>query len=234
MNNQDYSEVRIGERLNVNWHAAVITYTAKVFLYGWIFGASVAMLSVLVAGLPKDSMGWLRAGLMTLTGGGIVGGFLGAVLVILKDFVFPYTQPYERTRTVPIMAAPESMKPKPMMRVDGSVYKYGKVKLEPFQMLALAQAVLASGETMISQRKLAEWGVVTTKESAEAKQLKIDLEHLGYGLPSGNDQLVVAPILREYLAQMFPALTPLPQTNMPVSNGVSDRHRHQTPPKTQE
>lgn len=229
MTDKNYNETRVGERLNVGWTAAVITYAAKVAAYGWMFGASVATLAVLSVALPGSGSAWLRALLMIVTGGGVFAGLFGGAAIIVKDYIYPYTQPYEHIRTLPTMAAPEEMKPRPLMRVDGSTFRYGKLKLEPAQLLALAQAIVANGESTISQRKLAEWGIVPSKDSDQAKQLKADIEYLEYGTASGNGLLQVTAAFRDYLAGLFPAIPPTPAVNLVAANGV-DRHHHQTPP----
>jgi len=226
----DYHETRVWDKLTVNWAAAVITYAAKVARYGFLFGASVAGLAVLANGLPASGPAWLRALLLVITGGGLMAGLFGGAAVIIKDHGFPYIQPRETIRILPKAAAPDDMKPRPLMRADGNTFLYGRLKLEPDQFVALAQAILVAGESTISQRKLAEWNVVPTKESDQAKQLKADIEHLAYGTPAGNGQLTVTPAFREYLAAMFPALAPHPVLNLAVSNGGVDRHHHQTPP----
>jgi hypothetical protein len=92
--------------------------------------------------------------------------------------------------------------------------------------LSLATAIVVNGETMISQRKLAEWGAVPTKDSPEAKQLKTDLETLKYATPAGNDQLAVTDALINYLAGLFPALSPYPNSKTAVSSNGVDRHHH--------
>lgn len=223
----DYQETRIWDRLTVNYAAAVITFTVTLARYGFLFGASVAALAVLWGGLPAGGAAWLRAVLLVLVGGGAVAGLFGGVAIVVKDAAYPYVQPHQTIRQLPEVAAPEDMKPRPLMSVQGSTFKYGKLKLEVGQLLALAQHVLA-GET-ISQRNLARWGVVPTKESDQARQLKADIEYLGYGTPTGNGQLQATEAFRVYLAGLFPALPPYPGRAQVAANGGVDRHRHQTP-----
>lgn len=212
----EYKEQTLLTRLNVNWNNAVIEYSAKLVKYGFTFGAALASLAILYVGLPTGGAEWLRAILLVITGGAIMAGFAGMVALVIKDLFFPYQQPYERIRSLDPAAAPSNMKPQPLMAQDGNQWRYGKVKLEHQRLLLLATAVLQNGEDRISQRKLADWGVVNGKDSNEAKQLKADLIYLGYGIEAGNGELAVSDALRDYLSGLFPALTP----PTPHRNGV--------------
>lgn len=234
MTNQEYKEVTIKERLTVNWSSVVIVYASKVVKYGWVFGASVSTLAIFTQGLPVTINDWIRVVVMIITGGGVIAGLLGVIAIIVKDFDFPYSQPSEHIRTLPSMAAPQNMQAQPLMMQEGNTWRYGKVKLEPDRLLLLAQAILQGGETKISQRKLAEWGIVPGKDSQEAKQLKNDIMYLGYGTEAGNGELLVTRAFKHYLGDMFPALTPPTPTRITGFNGLDASHHHQTPPGIQE
>jgi hypothetical protein len=226
-----YKDTRTGQHLNVIWRDAVITYAAKVARYGFTFGASITTLGVVVMLWPlADRAETIRALIIIACGGGLFAGMFGGLAVIVKDAQFPYLRNYEVARSLPVGAAVTELKPWSLHRVQGNTTLYGKQKMETANWLALAQAIIVSGETTISQRKLAEWGVITSKESSEGKQIKADLLTLGYAIPAGNDTLRVTPLLAEYLAGRFPALAPLPSGYNGVSNGVTTRHHHQTPP----
>jgi hypothetical protein len=224
--NDGYLEQRNGRKLTVNWQAAVVLYAKKVAWYGFIAGIGLAAISSFYTHYPESGRDWMFTAVVIVSSGMIAAGIFGGVAIIIKDGQFPYEQPYERIKSMPMMAAPSSLKPRPLMRQVGSQIRYGKVKLEPERLLALAHAVLVSGETRISQRKLAEWNVVSTKESQDAQMLKADLEMLGYAVAAGNGQLQVTDALVNYLAGIFPALSPHPTGNNRVSNGVVDRRHH--------
>lgn len=224
-----YMEQRTGRKLTVNWEAAVVVYARKVAMYGYMLGIGLAATATFYAKFPETGKAWLYTIIIIFSCGLTSAGFFGVLAIIIKDLYFPYKQPYEKTRSLPLMGAPDELKPQPLMRQMGNTIKYGKLKLSPERLLALARAILVNGEDKISQRKLAEWNVVSTKESAEAKQLKADIERLGYARPSGNGQLLVKSVLRDYLAGKFPTLSPYSTNGMPVSAGDVDRHRRQTP-----
>lgn len=205
----DYREQSVGHRLTVNWSNAVIQYSVKVFRYGFAFGAAVSCIALVYHGLPMGRAEWVRSILLVISGGMASAGFFALMLLIIKDIFFPYLQPYERIRALDTGQAPQAIKTMPLMSHDGvNSWKYGKHKLDPDKMLLLAQAILQGGETKISQRKLAEWGVVNGKDSKEAKQLKADIVFLDYGIDTGNGELTVTSSFLTYLAQLYPALTP--------------------------
>ncbi len=226
----DYREMTVGEKLNVAWASAVITYSSKLVRYGFMLGASLGVLAVIWGGWPVGNQAWARSVALVLAAGGACSGLFGVLAVILKDIAFPYRQPYERLRTVPIGAAPTNMQAQALRADIGNVTRFGKIKLEPDRLAILAQAVLQGGERKISQRRLAEWGVVTGKDSAEAKQLKADILFLGYGNEAGNGELSITPAFERYLSAMFPALaTPPPQPIRAGASGGGGSHHHQTP-----
>jgi hypothetical protein len=229
--NNEYRETRSDQRLNVTWESAVITYATKVARYGALCGASLSTLFVLVILWPLAGPELAQAIGIILTGGGLFAGLFGGLAIVIKDKSFPYIKDGQIVRELPAAAAPASLRAWKLERSDGpNQWRYGKQSLSPAQWLALAQAIIVAGENLISQRKLAEWGVITSKESSEGKQLKADLLFLGYAIPAGNDTIRVTPPLRQYLAGKFPALSPYPQPVFSVSNGVADSHHHQTPP----
>lgn len=212
MNDDAYLETRLGKKLTVNWESTVIRYASRVAMYGFMLGSAAGAISVVLWMYPTGSHGLVKAVVIVVGGGFLFAGFFGVIAVIVKDSIFPYEEPYERLRSLPRMAAPSDMKPRPLMRSHGNTMLYGKELLEPSQMLSLAQAI-ASGEDYISLRKLAEWGVMTNKDTTGARQLKADIERLGYGIQAGNDRLKVTPAFRDYLQDIFPALPPYPKHN---------------------
>jgi hypothetical protein len=210
-NENEYREQRISKRLTVDWGSAVIRYASKIATYGFMTGVGVGLLATIGANYPQNGQEWVQAGVMTLASGLILSGAFAGASVVFKDALFPYTRPSETIRSIPAMGAPGNMKPQPLMNRDGHRYVYGKVKLSPEGYLSLAEAVLVRGENMISLRKLAEWRVIASRDSAEAKQLKQDFIRTRLGIDAGNGMLHVTDDLREFLIGMFPALTPLPQ-----------------------
>ena len=212
MNEDGYLETRIGKKLTVDWKSTVITYASKVAMYGFMLGSAAGAIAVVLWMYPTDSQGMVKAFVIVVGGGFLFAGMFGVVAVIVKDSIFPYEEPYERLRSLPKMAAPPDMKPRPLMRSQGTTILYGKELLDPSQILSLAQAI-TSGEDYVSLRKLAEWGVINSKDAAGARQLKADIERLGYGIQAGNDRLKVTPAFRDYLHSIFPALPPYPQQN---------------------
>lgn len=212
MENNGYLEQRFTHKLTVDWKSAVIEYASKIAKYGFMVGIGMGILATIGSHFPQDKQDWIQAIVTILAGGLIMSGMFAGLAIFLKDAIFPYTRPSEVIRSLPAIGAPGNMKPQPLMGKDGHRYVYGKVKLEPAQFLVLAEAVLVRGEEMLSLRKLAEWGVISSRDSAEAKQLKQDFIRTRLGLDSGNGLLSVTDDLREYLIGMFPALTPLPHT----------------------
>lgn len=212
MENNGYLEQRYTQKLTVDWKSAVIEYASKIAKYGFMVGVGLGILATIGNRFPQNIQDWIQALVTILATGLIISGLFAGLAVFLKDALFPYTRPYESTRSLPAMGAPGNMKPQPLMGKDGHRYVYGKTKLQPEQFLALAEAVLVRGENMLSLRKLAEWGVVASRDSAEAKQLKQDFMRTRLGLDAGNGLLHVTDELREYLIGMFPALSPYPQS----------------------
>lgn len=212
-----YTEQKVSQRLTVNWNNAIIQYSVKVFRYAFSFGAAVSSIALLYHGLPYGRPEWVRFVLLVLSGGLLSAGFFALGLLIVKDLFFPYMQPFETIRAIDPAQASSAMQAAPLMVQEApNIWRYGKHKLEPDRLLALAQAILQGGETRISQNKLAEWGVVIGKTSQEAKQLKADLVYLGYGIEAGNNELSVTPSLVAYLQEKFPAMAPPTlQTNVP-------------------
>lgn len=212
MENNGYLEQRFTHKLTVDWESAVINYASKIAKYGCMVGVGAGLMATIGNHFPQDKPEWIQAIVMILAGGLVMSGLFAGIAIFLKDALFPYTRPFETIRSLPAIGAPGNMKPQPLMGKDGHRYVYGKTKLHPEQLLALAEAVLVRGENMLSLRKLAEWGVIASRDSAEAKQLKQDFIRTRLGLDAGNGLLSVTDALREYLIGMFPALTPLPHT----------------------
>ena len=209
-NEHGYLEQRFTQKLTVDWENAVVKYASKIARYGFMVGVGVSLMATIGNRFPQDKQDWIQAIVMVFAGGLIMSGLFAGLAIFLKDALFPYTRPYESIRSLPAMGAPGNMKPQPLMGKDGNRYVFGKVKLHPEQYLALAEAVLVRGENMLSLRKLAEWGVVASRDSTEAKQFRQDIIRTRLGLDAGNGMLTVTDSLREYLIGMFPALTPLP------------------------
>ena len=209
-NKHGYLEQRFTQRLTVDWKSAVIEYASKIAKYGFMVGIGAGLLATIGNHFPQDKQDWIQAIVTILAGGLIMSGLFAGIAIFLKDAIFPYISPSETVRSLPAMGAPGRMKPQPLMNKDGHRYVYGKIKLEPAQFLSLAEAVLVRSENMLSLRKLSEWGVISSRDSAEAKQLKQDFIRTRLGLDAGNGLLTVTDDLREYLIGMFPALSPHP------------------------
>lgn len=210
MENNGYLEQRLTQKLTVDWENAVIRYTGKVAKYGMMVGIGMGLFATIANRYPQNKQEWVQAAVMTIASGLIMSGFFAGMAVLVKDALFPYTRPYETIKSLPAMGAPGNMKPQPLMNREGSRYVYGKTNLQPEQYLSLAEAILIRGENTLSLRKLAEWGVVTSRDSADAKQLKQDFIRTRLGLDVGNDLLSVTDDLRAFLIGMFPALSPYP------------------------
>lgn len=214
----EYLETKTKEQRTVGWKDAVPTYAALVFKYGFLFGFGLWALAWLMPrnGYPNmpQSLGVLLWLVVSSIMAGLAGaGFGGLISVIIKDILYPYARPLETVKALPRMAAPFDAKPRPFMRTmsDNTIY-FGKEKLDPGQWLALAKAVVANGERMISRRRLADWGVVADRHGPAAAQIINDLVTLQYVEGRGNDLYEASDQLVEFLAGMFPALpvTPLP------------------------
>lgn len=209
--NEGYLEQRFTQKLTVDWKSAVIEYASKIAKYGFMVGVGIGILATIGSNYPQNKQEWIRTSVMILASGLIVSGMFAGLAVFLKDALFPYTRPFETIKSLPPMGAPGNMKPQPLMNKEGHRTVYGKVSLHPEQLLALAEAVLVRGDDLLSLRKLSEWGVVSSRDSDEAKQLKQDFIRTRLALDAGNGMLSVTDDLREYLIGKFPALTPLPQ-----------------------
>jgi len=210
MDDNGYLEQRFTHKLTVDWKSAVIEYASKIAKYGFMVGVGIGILATIGNQFPQNKQDWIQAIVTILASGLILSGVFAGLAVFIKDAYFPYTRPSDIIRSLPAMGAPGNMQPKPLMGKDGHRFVYGKTKLQPDQLLALAEAVLVRGENMLSLRKLAEWGVVSSRDAAEAKQLKQDFIRTRLGLDAGNGLLNVTDELREFLIGMFPALSPYP------------------------
>jgi hypothetical protein len=208
LNNDGYIETKIGSRLTVDWKGAVIEYAAKIAKYGFMVGIGLGLMATIGNRYPLNYQEWIQAGVTILAGGLVLSGFFAGVAILVKDAAFPYERPTETFRSLPTMAAPGNMKAEPLMGIVNGAYRYGKLSLEASQQLAMANAIIRNGENAISQRKLAEWGVVPTKESQAAKQLKADFLWTGLGVDKGNDTIEPTAAFYEWARGKFPQLSP--------------------------
>lgn len=216
-----YTEQRSNERRIVGWDAAVVRFAASVALYGFLMMSGIWSLTWMV---KQFDLIFSVRGFLWLTSTSIVAGMAGAGLgglfaIVVKDLVYKrmYSVESNTVRSLPRMAAPTDAKPRPFSRAmpDGSI-RFGMEKLEVEQWLALATAIVEKGERQISQRKLANWGVVADRLGRSAQQIIADLNRLEYVVGRGNDTYEITDEMVEYIAAMFPALrtyqTPPPQS----------------------
>jgi len=210
LNNDGYIETKVGSRLTVDWKGAVIEYASKIAKYGFMVGVGLGLMATIGNRYPLNYQEWVQAGVTVLAGGLVLSGFFAGVAILVKDAQFPYERPTETFRSLPMMGAPGNMKAAPLMGVVNGAYKYGKLSLEPAQQLALCNAIVRNGESTISQRKLAEWGVVPTKESQAAKQLKADFLWTELGRDAGNDTIEPTSAFYEWARGKFPQLSTHP------------------------
>lgn len=214
-----YTEKRDSERRVVGWDAAVPKFAAAVALYGFLMMSGIWSLSWMV---KQFDLIFSVRGFLWLVSTSAVAGMAGAGMgglfaIVVKDLVYKrmYRVESSTVRALPRMAAPTDAKPRALGRVmpNGSI-RFGKEKMEVEQWLALATAIVEKGERQISQRKLANWGVVADRLGRSAQQIVEDLNYLEYVVGRGNDTYETTDELVEYLAATFPALrnqTPPPQ-----------------------
>lgn len=210
LNNDGYIETKVSSRLTVDWKGAVIEYAAKIAKYGFMVGVGLGLMATIGYKYPINRAEWVQAFTLIIASGLIFSGFFAGVAILVKDAQFPYERPSETFRSLPSMGAPGNMKSEPLMGIVGGAIRYGKLSLEPAKQLALANAIVRNGEDSISQRKLAEWGVVATKESAAAKQLKADLLWTELGRDKGNDTIEPTTAFYEWARGKFPQLSTHP------------------------
>lgn len=210
INSDGYTENRVSRRMTVDWKAAVILYSEKIFKYGFYVGVAGGLAVTVGNDFPLNYQEWVKAAVITFACGLGIGGVFAAIAVFVKDAMFPYSVPTDTFRALPSMGAPGNLKPQALMGIVDGTIKFGKLKLEPKQQLAIANAIIRNGETSISQRKLAEWGVVPTKESQQAQQLKADFITTGLGEDGGNNTVVPTSAFYAWAYGIFPQLSPHP------------------------
>lgn len=213
LNENGYIENRVSKRMTIDWKAAVIEYASKIFKYSFFVGISIGLVTTIGMYYPTSRQEWVQAFVLIIACGLGVGGAFAALSVLVKDALYPYDVPTDVYKSLPSMAAPGNMKKQALMGIVDGAFKYGKYQMEPGQQLALANAIIRKGETSISQRKLAEWGVVATKDSQEAKQLKVDFVWTGLGEDAGNDTIKPTAAFYAWAQGIFPDLSPSPLTN---------------------